>query len=147
MPFQQCWALICEELHMLELHFLFSVPPFSCPTVQCAGRILCGWRACFNCSLLLHIIGHLPLTMHHQHLFCLEIIFYLLPGERRFSFQAVMLCRDIFGSTQVPLLFCNVPNQEKSTLRLKDQFTPLCRAVSVQQETFNYTVPLGLTQL
>ncbi len=23
------WGLVCKELHMLELHFLFSVPPFS----------------------------------------------------------------------------------------------------------------------
>lgn len=29
------WGLVCKELHMLELHFLFSVPPFS----RCTGRI------------------------------------------------------------------------------------------------------------
>ena len=29
------WDLVCKELHMLELHFLFSVPPLS----RCTERI------------------------------------------------------------------------------------------------------------
>lgn len=29
------WGLVCKELHMLELHFLFSVPPLS----RCTERI------------------------------------------------------------------------------------------------------------
>lgn len=33
------WGLVCKELHMLELHFLFSVPTLSRSPVYCTGRI------------------------------------------------------------------------------------------------------------
>lgn len=48
-PFVACsaisamWALasglVCKEFHVLELHFLFYVPAFSRPTVDCTERI------------------------------------------------------------------------------------------------------------
>lgn len=31
------WGLVCKELHMLELHFLFSVPPLSRRTERING--------------------------------------------------------------------------------------------------------------
>ena len=47
------WGLVCKELHMLELHFFFSVPPFS----RCTERIN-GMASGFISPFLLCVVFH-----------------------------------------------------------------------------------------
>lgn len=63
------WGLVCKELHVLELHFLFCVSPLSRSTVDCTERInsmessfllfsdtlcfLCTWRLGWH-TVVLH---------------------------------------------------------------------------------------------